>query len=175
MRFGEVLRKERERRAVTLDGISASSRISLRHLEALEADRFADLPGGVFNRGIVRSYARFCGLNEDEMLRQYLAAAQDAGVAGEAATGNLALFAENVRRSRAPRPVSQGFRWLSVAGMLLAVLALATLTVFVLHRHRVLAFPHRHSVAIGAAKDPMRLSNTRLSRRGAGQAAGQRR
>src|SRR5260370_14529442 len=63
--FGERLRREREMRGITLDEISESTKISRRHLESLEREDFDSLPGGIFNKGFVRSYARFLGLDED--------------------------------------------------------------------------------------------------------------
>ena len=65
MRFGEDLKEAREQRGISLDDVSIATRVSLRHLHALETNQFAELPGGVFSRGIVRSYAQFCGLDTD--------------------------------------------------------------------------------------------------------------
>ena len=56
--FGEKLKLEREKRKITLDQISASTKIGTRMLQALEEDRFTQLPGGIFNKGFVRAYAR---------------------------------------------------------------------------------------------------------------------
>src|SRR5260370_29519693 len=66
--FGERLRREREMRGITLDEISESTKISRRHLESLEREDFDSLPGGLFNKGFVRSYARFLGLDETRRL-----------------------------------------------------------------------------------------------------------
>ena len=59
--FGEKLRREREKRSITLDQISESTKIGTRMLQALEDDRFSQLPGGIFNKGFVRAYARHLG------------------------------------------------------------------------------------------------------------------
>ncbi len=64
---GETLRRERVRRNLDLDRISKELKISSRLLEAIEADRFDKLPGGVFARSFVRQYARLVGLDEDEI------------------------------------------------------------------------------------------------------------
>jgi cytoskeleton protein RodZ len=69
--FGEHLRREREMRGVSLDEISAATRISTRFLEAIEKDQWDLLPGGVFNRGFIRSIARFLGLDEDSLVAEY--------------------------------------------------------------------------------------------------------
>src|SRR5260370_22639515 len=72
--FGERLRREREMRGITLDEIWESTKISRRHLESLEREDFDSLPGGIFNKGFVRSYARFLGLDEDQAVADYSAA-----------------------------------------------------------------------------------------------------
>ncbi len=61
-------------RGITLDEISESTKISRRHLESLEREDFDSLPGGIFNKGFVRSYARFLGLDEDQAVADYSAA-----------------------------------------------------------------------------------------------------
>jgi len=60
--FGEHLRREREMRGVSLEEIAGATRISTRFLDALEKEAWDRLPGGVFNRGFVRTVARFLGL-----------------------------------------------------------------------------------------------------------------
>jgi transcriptional regulator with XRE-family HTH domain len=69
--FGEHLRREREMRGVSLEEISAATRISARFLEALEKEEWDHLPGGVFNRGFIRSVARFLGLDEESLVAEY--------------------------------------------------------------------------------------------------------
>jgi len=69
--FGEHLKREREMRGVSLEEISAATRISLRFLEALENEQWERLPGGIFNRGFIRSVARFLGLDEDGLVAEY--------------------------------------------------------------------------------------------------------
>ena len=58
-------------RGVSLEEVSAATRISTRFLEAIESDRWETLPGGVFNRGFIRSVARYLGLDEDSMVAEY--------------------------------------------------------------------------------------------------------
>ncbi len=70
--FGERLRKEREQRNLSLEDISQATKISARSLRALEAEDFAKLPGGVFNRGFVRAYARQLGVDEESLITLYL-------------------------------------------------------------------------------------------------------
>lgn len=69
--FGEQLKREREMRGVSIEEISAATRISTRFLTALEKEQWDQLPGGVFNRGFIRSVARFLGLDDDSMVAEY--------------------------------------------------------------------------------------------------------
>ena len=70
--FGEELKRERELRDISLREISEATKISIRFLEALELNNFDVLPGGIFNRGFIRAYARFIGVDGEEMVNAYL-------------------------------------------------------------------------------------------------------
>jgi cytoskeletal protein RodZ len=78
--FGEKLRKQREQRNIALDAISNTTKISTRMLRALEDEHFDQLPGGVFNKGFVRAYARQVGLDEEEAIADYLAALRESQI-----------------------------------------------------------------------------------------------
>lgn len=71
MSFGEELKRERKLREISLREISESTKISRRYLEALERDDFVNLPGGVFNRGFVRAYSQFIGVDPESMVDAY--------------------------------------------------------------------------------------------------------
>src|SRR4029453_7448322 len=71
--FGEDLRRERLIRDVSLEEISAATKISVRLLTALEKSDVAKLPAPVFTRGFIRAYSRHLGLDPDEMVNAYLA------------------------------------------------------------------------------------------------------
>lgn len=76
--FGEELRREREIRGISLKEISDATKISKRFLEAIERNDHKTLPAPVFTRGFVREYARYLGLNAEEMVNRYnFAAAGD--------------------------------------------------------------------------------------------------
>jgi cytoskeleton protein RodZ len=75
--FGEHLKREREMRGVSLEEIAAATRISTRFLEAIEKEQWDQLPGGVFNRGFIRSIARFLGLDEDSLIAEYSLGTKD--------------------------------------------------------------------------------------------------
>jgi cytoskeletal protein RodZ len=70
--FGEELKRERELREITLREVSESTKISLRYLEALERNAFESLPGGVFNRGFVRAYSQFIGIDPESTVDAYI-------------------------------------------------------------------------------------------------------
>lgn len=74
--FGENLRREREMRGVTLQEISAATKISVRFLLALEEEEFTKLPGGIFTRSFIRAYAKYLGLDEERVLAEYHLVAQ---------------------------------------------------------------------------------------------------
>ena len=75
--FGESLKREREMRGVTLEEISAATRIATRFLQAIENEQWDQLPGGVFNRGFVRAVARYLGLDEENIVAEYTLAVGD--------------------------------------------------------------------------------------------------
>ncbi len=70
--FGETLKRERELREITLREISDATKVNIRYLEALEQNRFEILPGGVFNKGFIRAYATYIGLDREKMVNAYL-------------------------------------------------------------------------------------------------------
>jgi cytoskeleton protein RodZ len=70
--FGGKLRQAREGRGITLRQIAASTKISVAALEALERNDLSKLPGGVFSRAFVRSYAAEIGLDPDQVLHEFL-------------------------------------------------------------------------------------------------------
>lgn len=71
--LGEKLRQAREERGFTLSEVAEQTRISSLYLESIENDDYRTLPGGIFNKGFVKSYAKFVGVNEQEALADYSA------------------------------------------------------------------------------------------------------
>jgi len=69
--LGEKLRQAREERGFTVSEVSEQTRISSLYLESIENDDYSNLPGGIFNKGFVKSYAKFVGINEQEALLDY--------------------------------------------------------------------------------------------------------
>lgn len=64
---GQRLRHAREAAGLSLDDVSARTKIAARHLVSIEEDRFADLAGRTYAVGFSRSYARAVGLDEAEI------------------------------------------------------------------------------------------------------------
>ncbi|MGH9406331.1 MAG: RodZ domain-containing protein [Terriglobia bacterium] len=69
--FGESLRREREMRGISIEEISETTKISVRFLQALERDEFDKLPGGIFIRSFIRSYASYLGLDCEQVLAEF--------------------------------------------------------------------------------------------------------
>ena len=69
--FGSYLKHERELRGVPLEEISGATKIHIRFLQALEDNKFDELPGEVFIKGYIRSYANIIGSDVEEMLNIY--------------------------------------------------------------------------------------------------------
>jgi cytoskeleton protein RodZ len=123
--FGKELRSERVSRGIELEEISESTKISSRYLSALEDDQFEQLPGGVFNKGIVRSYAHFVGLDEEFWVNRFMDSYQQSGLL-KSDDADWIAFAENVGKSRhteGERP-DQRLRWAGVAALLLLLVGL---------------------------------------------------
>jgi cytoskeletal protein RodZ len=100
--FGEKLRKQREHRGITLEAVANTTKISTRMLKALEDEHFDQLPGGVFNKGFVRAYARQVGLNEEEAINDYLAALAECQLHSQAITPNLRGASQRPARENQP-------------------------------------------------------------------------
>ena len=78
--FGEKFRKAREKKELSLDDVSNVTKISSRMLRAIEEEHFDDLPGGVFNKGFIRAYAKHLGLDSEEAVTDYLASLRQAQI-----------------------------------------------------------------------------------------------
>ena len=69
--FGAFLKNERELRGITLEEISGATKIHRKFLIALETNDFDQLPGDVFIKGYIRSYAKIIGADVQEILNSY--------------------------------------------------------------------------------------------------------
>jgi cytoskeleton protein RodZ len=121
--FGDWLRRQREVREIGIRDIADRTKISLRYLEAMEADRFDLLPAPVFAKGFLREYARYVGLSPDDVVNHYLsvhhpeelaAPIEDPKVRPRPKPGDVS-----------PSPVRRNWSWsllLALAGLLLLLL-----------------------------------------------------
>jgi cytoskeleton protein RodZ len=125
--FGGELRSERERRGISMERLSAETKVNPRHFDALERGDYRALPGGVFRRGIVRAYLGAVGLEQSEWLARfeasYAAQSEKVGTEQEQAEEAWATFAENVKRNRAAPKPRNTERWLGVVALFLLLLA----------------------------------------------------
>jgi cytoskeletal protein RodZ len=140
--FGDTLRQEREFRGITLDSITKVTKISNRHLVALEQEHFEVLPGGVFNKSMVREYARVVGLDQEEWVGRYLSAHQPAKELDE---DGWVRFAENASKARAngggrSRP-DQRLRWTGIGLLVLLVAGLSWFVWSYVHKRMSMGTP----------------------------------
>lgn len=83
--FGDKFRKAREAKKISLDDASNVTKIGARMLQAIEEEKFDLLPGGVFNKGFIRAYAKHLGINDEEAVTEYLACLRRAQIEAQAA------------------------------------------------------------------------------------------
>ena len=117
--LGEQLRRAREARGITLREVAEQTRIIIRNLEAIEADDYKALPGGVFNKSFIKSFARYVGFDERRALELYEARA------GGASTDEVATSPQRSRvymgeTSRSPL-VTYGLSALIIVALIGAV------------------------------------------------------
>ncbi len=106
--FGERLKKEREKRGMTLEEVSAATKIGVRSLKALEQEKFDLLPGGIFNRGFVRAYAKHLGLDDEVVVADYMEAAGESTPAPTLADPTEANANEQARLQDSSPPLPWG-------------------------------------------------------------------
>jgi len=128
--LGEDLKRERELRAVPLQEIANTTKISVRFFEALEADRWDGLPGPFFIKGIIRSYCRTIGADEDYFLNKYH---HEVLLQKAAETAEIRRFLGRTKTLSAARRLRPNRRTVLAA---LAVLAVAAVVLFLVFRPR---------------------------------------
>lgn len=128
--FGEELRMERVSRGIALEQITAVTKISVRHLEALEQGRFRLLPGGILSKGIVRGYAGAVGLDPGDWTDRYLKAYAASGMMLDEER-DWTEFAANVGKARLQQSnaMERRLRWIGAILLLLVAAAGAALAV----------------------------------------------
>lgn len=139
---GVELASAREARGLTLAEVAQSLKFAPRQLEALEQERFAELPGGTFVRGMVRSYARLLKLDAEAMV---------ARVSGPADATNTGRLAE---RYREPVPFSDSARRSTLIYLGLSIAVLAGAGLFAYEWRSRMAAANKPVVAKAAAPKP---------------------
>jgi cytoskeletal protein RodZ len=61
----------RQKKGISLQTIAASTKLSVRQLEAIEAGDFSRLPGGIYNTSYIRQYARAIDFDEADLIAFY--------------------------------------------------------------------------------------------------------
>lgn len=95
---GRTLKKHRESRAMSVAEVARVTRIPVLTLEAMERDHFDDLPGEVFVRGFLRSFARAVGLPAQEVLARYTQSRRSTVAAPIPVTSPVRATGESNRR-----------------------------------------------------------------------------
>lgn len=129
--FGQDLRAERLSRGIALEDITEVTKISQRHLIALEQDKFRLLPGGILSKGIVRGYVGAVGLDVKDWTDRFVRATTDSGVTIEVPERGWEEFASNVGRVRMERreAAEMRLRWAGAIVLMLAAVVAGFLTV----------------------------------------------
>ena len=121
--FGERLKSEREKRKITLDAVAKATKIGIRLLNAIEEEKFDLLPGGVFNKGFIRAYARHLGLNEDQTIADYTEAYRtshpDESAAVDPEAEGRKILEQRAQRVQQERPRMERIPWGKAAVALL--------------------------------------------------------
>jgi transcriptional regulator with XRE-family HTH domain len=130
---GQELKRERELRGISLKEIADTTKIGLRFLRALEEDRLDLLPEKFFTRGIIRSYAKYLGLDEENIMNTYLENLQTAEEEE----------AKEFETEESPKPLPRKIKsWLVVTLTFIAVLALVIVLYFVFQEKEIPSDAH---------------------------------
>lgn len=126
---GSALRRARQRNGIALDEVAKAIKVGVHLLEALESDQFDRLPGGPFNKGFVRAYARHVGLDPEATVLAYAREERAQGLSSPDADrerrwdlSHLAMF--RVEEDRKTLVLD----WLALRAVLVGLLAVGILT-----------------------------------------------
>src|SRR5881394_394071 len=146
--FGEMLRDARERKGVSLRQIANATKISVGVLEALERNDISKLPGGIFGRAFVRSYAAEVGLDPEATIQDFIAQfPNDSVIAGHPTSDQV----EDHVAVESERQTAGTFLWLLVISVPVA----AGLLYFATLGGRAPVEPPPASIAAPASEAPV--------------------
>jgi hypothetical protein len=114
--IGSVFREARNRRKIDLSEVEAVTRIRARYLRAIENEEWDVLPGGVYTRGFIRTYASFLGLDGERLAEDYRRSVEG-GQRGQTPELAPAAASTAVDPSQSRRPVP-GSGLLAVAAVI---------------------------------------------------------
>jgi hypothetical protein len=114
---------------VSLDAVAKTTRIPLRHLEAIERSDLDGLPRGPFGQGYTKAYAGFLGIDPEPILEAYRAQVHQRGLdPSESQRRTLEELSQFVLHKPAPQPrglLSAGRKWAALALAALGTLGTA--------------------------------------------------
>jgi cytoskeleton protein RodZ len=139
---GSILRKARSRRKIELSEVEAATRIRLRYLRAIESEDWEVLPGGVYTRGFIRTYAAFLGLDGERLAEDYRQSVE--GPSGDRRYAPEPVAATGTGSGRSPR---RGL-WRPLASW--AVIASVALVALIV----IVALPDGDGGGNGVARQP---------------------
>ena len=151
--IGEQLRLAREARGIGLREICDQTRISVHYLEAIEANDYKRLPGGVFNRSFIKAYAKCIGYDEREAIEGYTRYLREHGAESSDDVNTHPLQSKVYTDTPATRsPVLT----VVLAILILAILTAAALAALYWFQRRAAAAPNSESVfALNQTHTPM--------------------
>ena len=136
--FGGKLRAARERRGITIRQMANTTKIEAAVLEALERNDISRMPGGIFGRAFVRSYAVEVGLDPEETIRDFMAQfPKESVTVGHPATGQ----AEEYDSLESDRRAASTFLRLIAVSVPIAAIVIYLGASGRLSRHRAAATP----------------------------------
>jgi hypothetical protein len=127
--FGQRLRRERERRGISLSAIAQSTKIKQSLLDALERGDVSHWPAGIFGRGFLRAYLNAIGLPTEPLVAEFQSLSTAGASHGSATAGAGARHADGLRLTldpdSAPIPAMAGRLGAAVAEPVMVLTAAA--------------------------------------------------
>lgn len=124
MEIGDILKQTREAKGYSLADAEEATKIRARYLEALEKEEFDLLPGRVYVIAFLRNYARFLGLDDNQLVQQY----KELGTSADAPGDDIEDSTDDVkekpvieRRTKRPKRKVAYFPFVVAAAAILAI------------------------------------------------------
>ncbi|MDO8734704.1 MAG: helix-turn-helix domain-containing protein, partial [Elusimicrobiota bacterium] len=71
MDIGSKLREKRQDLGLSVEDVSSRTLINIKYLQAIEENKFSEIPAEVMTMGFIRNYSTVLGLNPDEIISEY--------------------------------------------------------------------------------------------------------